>query len=120
MNDREFALAHFRRLGAHLAPRQIDGPPALGIQLRRCPIKDDDLAHLRQFRDELDVIGLEGTCITDDGLHHLLDSPKLHNVDLTDPAITDNGLAILARITTLEYSHVEGTAVPSAGVALLF
>lgn len=119
MDHRELALRHFDDLGAHLAHREIDRTPVLGIQLRDRIVSDDDLIQLRHLRDVLDEIGLEGTQITEDGLLHLLDLPHLDNVDLARTAIGDAGLRILSRIKTLKYIHVEGTSVTAKGVAAL-
>lgn len=119
LNNRETALEHFRRLKAHLSLREVNGRRVLGIQLRNRDASDADLRHLYVLRDELDVIGLEGTRITDEGLNHLRGLPMLDNVDLTNTSISDAGLEILAKIESLEYIHLASTAVTAEGVARL-
>lgn len=119
VSDRESTIEFFRGLDAHTSSREIGGSPVVGIQLRDHPVTNDDLRHLVGLRDELDVVGLEGTQITDEGLHHLCDLSTLDNVDLTNTAVTDAGLAILATIKSLEFVHVEGTGVTPAGIAEL-
>ncbi|MCE9555579.1 MAG: hypothetical protein K8T91_19700 [Planctomycetes bacterium] len=116
--NRELALLHFRNLGAHFSMREVGGI-VLGIQLRGRNVSDADLALLNAFRDELDIIGLEGTAITDRGLLYLSDLLKLDNVDLTNTTITDAGLRILSGISTLQYVHLDGTRVTAQGVAML-
>ena len=84
-----------------------------------CPVSDVDLVHLSPFRNEIDVIGLEGTSITDDGLGQFVEFPKLDNIDLTSTSTTDRGLLHLARIKTLKYVHLENSHVTSKGIAAL-
>src|SRR5688572_9318100 len=106
MSSREVAIAHFLSLGAQLSQREGDGT-IRGIQLRNRSVNDDDLIYLSAFHEELDVIGLENTGVTDIGLKHLCSLPILDNVDLTNTSVTDAGLDVLASIKTLEYVHVE-------------
>ena len=119
MTNREAAIEFFLNLGAHVAPRQIDGRAVLGVQLRNCAVSDGDLCRLAELADELDVVGLEGSQVTDIGLNELTNLPKLDNVDLTNTAVTDAGLLILAQIPTLEFVHVEQTNVTKSGIAKL-
>lgn len=93
------------------------GSQVFGIQCRQRRISDDSLRLLQAFQEELTVIGLEGTQVSDDGLRHLNDLSKLDNVDLTNTGVTDTGLEILSKIKTLEYIHVEGTHVTIAGIS---
>ncbi len=119
MLDYESSIEHFRALGAHVSHRKIDGKPVVGIQMANRSVTDDDLRHLYTFRETIDVVGLEGTKITDAGLQHLLDLPLLDNVDLANTDISDSGLEILLQIKTLKWVHLEGTCVTSAAVARL-
>ena len=116
---RETAIAHFQALGAGCEARRHSGRDVIGIQLRNSSVTDDDLALLTSLRDDVDVIGLEGTNISDAGLAHLLNLRFLENVDLTKTAITDAGLATLSQLPSLEYIHIEGTRVSFAGVSQL-
>lgn len=115
MIDRQSAIEHFQELGVHLSLRH-GGSQVFGIQCRQRRISDDSFRHLQAFRGELTVIGLEGTQVSDDGLRHLTDLPKLDNDDLTNTGVTDAGLEILSTIKTLEYIHVEGTRVAINGI----
>jgi len=119
VNNRETALEHFRCLKAHLSLREVNSRRVPGIQLRNRDASDADLRHLYVLRDELDVIGLEGTRITDEGLNHLRGLTLLDNIDLTNTSITNAGLEILAKIESLEYIHLTGTTVTAEGVARL-
>jgi hypothetical protein len=116
MIDRQTAIEHFQGIGVHLSIRQ-DSSAVFGIQCRNRSITDDSLFYLQAFREELTVIGLERTQVSDNGLRQLMDMPKLDNVDLTNTSITDAGLEFLSKIKTLEYLHVEGTRVTANGIS---
>ena len=106
---REEALKFFRSFGARCTPRHHGGRDVVGLQLRYSSICDDDLPNLRPLRREVDVIDLEGTRITDDGLKHLLCLMFLDNLCLSNTSITDLGLNTISEIKTLQVVHLEGT-----------
>jgi len=115
--SRELAIAHFQRFGARCGVRhRSDGLTVIGIQLRDSVVRDEDLALLEHLANEVDVVGLENTAITDMGLKYLCQLPVLDNIDLANTAITDAGLDILSSIKTLECLCVEKTKVTEAGV----
>lgn len=114
--NRETAIAHFQRFGAACGQRHYGGRNYIGIQLRNSAVTDSDLAMLEYVADEVDVIGLEGTRVTDEGLEHLLQLTVLDNVDLTNTAITDAGLETLCKVPTMEFIHVEQTKVTPQGI----
>src|SRR6186713_440297 len=101
------SIDHFRQLGGRVSYR--GSPFVVGLQMENTPTADDDLRHLFTLRDEIDVVALEGTQVTDLGLQYLCDLPSLDNVDLTNTRVTDAGLEILSRIRTLRWVHLEGT-----------
>lgn len=117
--NRNEAIALFKSFGAGCETRCYGGSEVLGIQLRKSAVTDCDLTLLEYLRDEVDVVGLEGTNVSDSGLAHLLKLKFLNNVDLTDTAITDKGLETLSQISTLQYIHIEGTGASIAGVRKL-
>lgn len=115
--NRETAVAHFQQLGAGCGVRRrADVGEVIGIQLRNSRVTDIDLAMLEYLADDVDVIGLENTKITDGGLTHLTCLSKLENIDLAHTAISDAGLEILSSIKTLENLYIEGTKVTEEGV----
>lgn len=71
---------------------------------------------LEHLANEVDVIGLENTQVTDEGLKHLCCLSKLDNIDLANTAISDSGLEVLSSIKTLETLCVEGSPVTEEGV----
>lgn len=91
----------------------------MGIQLRDSNITDNDLACLKYLADVVDVVGLENTAVTDEGLAHLLPLTILDNVDLSNTGVTDEGLDVLSKIRTLEVIHIEATKVSPDGVRKL-
>jgi hypothetical protein len=91
----------------------------MGVQLRGSRITDGDLADLQFLADIVDVVGLENTAVSDEGLLHLVPLRILNNVDLTNTGITDSGLDVLSKIRTLEFIHIEGTKVSAEGVRKL-
>ena len=70
--NRDTAIAHFKALGARCETRRYPERDVVGIQLRHSAVTDDDLAFLEHLRDDVDVVGLEGTKISDAGLAHLV------------------------------------------------
>lgn len=114
--NRETAIAHFQSFGAHCGSRHYAGRDVIGIQLRNSQVSDNDLAMLQYLANEIDVIGLENTKITDEGLKYLCQLPILDNIDLANTTISDSGLVLLSTIMTLECLCVEGTHVTEAGV----
>ena len=117
--DRTAAISHFRQFGALCRTRQARGRDLIGIQLRDSNIVDSDLAALKHLADVVDVVGLENTAVTDEGLAYLLPLKILDNVDLTNTGISDKGLEFLATIRTLEFIHIEGTKASAEGVKKL-
>jgi Ran GTPase-activating protein (RanGAP) involved in mRNA processing and transport len=57
--------------------------------------------------------------VTDAGLVHLLNCPRLMILDLEDTAITDAGLLTLAKIQTLKNVSLQKTKVTEGGVKAL-
>lgn len=74
------------------------------------------IARLDQI-EELDLSGSRG--VTDAGLAHLSQLPRLRNLQLGGCAIGNPGLEAVARLAALEKVGLGGTAVSDAGVAHL-
>lgn len=115
--NRETAIAHLKHFGANCGTRhRKDGRDVVGIQLRGSRVSNEDLALLKYLADEVDVIGLEETKVTDEGMKYLCGLSILDNIDLANTAISDVGLEVLSSIKTLECLCVEGTKVTESGV----
>jgi hypothetical protein len=115
--NKDEVLAHFQSLGGHHFERQLaDGRELIAMQLRNSTISEEDLAMLEHLANQVDLVGLENTSVTDAGLKHLCRLPKLDNIDLANTEITDAGLDILSSIKSLEWLCLENTNVTRAGV----
>lgn len=88
------------------------------------PITDDELRsaipYLRSFGD-LNYLSFRESQITSDGLKHLLPlADRLLVLDLTYTAISDDGIIHLKQLPKLRFIRVkEGTAITPAGIAEL-
>lgn len=67
----------------------------------------------------LDVLYLQSTQVTDDGLEHLKGLTNLYALDLLDTQITDAGMEHLKRLTRLNDLRLTGTRVTDAGLEYL-
>ena len=117
------ALSELRQLLCVRCQLDRDGFRRLGalqqlelLQLEGTPVTDDDLVHLRDC-PELTHLGLNSTAITDRGLESLA---KLHlqQLDVSDTEITNAGLAHLAPLP-LQGLRINATSISDAGLALL-
>jgi Leucine-rich repeat (LRR) protein len=88
---------------------------ALDILILGSKVTNAGLKHLAPLRDNLNVLSLSGTKITDDGLASLKDFSRLEYLFLNDTEITDNGLEQLKSFANLRRVDLQGTAVTEAG-----
>jgi len=65
------------------------------------------------------VVGLNDTELTDAGLVHLRDLPKLRFLSLTGTQITDAGLVYLEGLTNLKALSLDNTQITDAGLVQL-
>jgi len=78
-------------------------------------LRDGDLAKLAALQN-LTVLHLENTPITDAGLQHLGKLEKLRYLNLFGTAVTDAGVKELAGLKHLRSLYVAGTKITGQGV----
>ena len=88
------------------------------LWLDNTEITDDGLAHMGHLIG-LRVLNLDNTQITDAGLAHLKGLTALQGLYLENTHITDTGLAHLKELTCLQQLHLGETPVTDAGLAHL-
>jgi hypothetical protein len=81
----------------------------------RVDFDDDDLRRC-QKGDQLRVVVLPGTGVTDSGLTVLANSPSIEYLNLSHTGITDRGLAHLRRLLGLKRLDLVSTKVTDAGL----
>lgn len=70
--------------------------------------------------DHVTALDLSGSKeLTDSGLRHLAQLPRLRHLDVSGTGITDAGLNVLQQLTKLRFINVSRTAVTDAGAAHL-
>jgi Leucine-rich repeat (LRR) protein len=67
----------------------------------------------------LEMLYLQYTNTSDDGLKNLEGLPKLFYLDLNSTAITDRSIAHLTKLTALKELYLRGTKISPAGLAQL-
>lgn len=77
------------------------------LHLTDTDITDQELATLRRFA-ELTQLLLARTRISDDGLSHLRQLPRLRKLDLDDTQITDEGLKEISTFAVLDSVSLRG------------
>jgi len=87
------------------------------------PITDQELQsampYLRSF-DDLNYLNFRESQITNDGLKHLLPlADRLLVLDITNTAISDDGIIHLKQLPKLKFIRVKGAGITSAGIAEL-
>lgn len=100
----------FHPLGAHWE---------LHFQHRGRALDDKGLATVAQLKDDIHVLNLRDTKITDAGLAEVGKLGQLRRLHLERTAIGDAGLGHLANLQQLEYLNLYGTKVTDAGLAKL-
>jgi uncharacterized membrane protein len=77
---------------------------------------DSVAALLSGIREQLLVLDLAGTDLSDAGCSPLSELPNLRRLNLTDTRITDAGLTRLATLTELEVLNLNGTYITGNGL----
>src|SRR6185437_10846791 len=117
--NQERALARIRQRGGKV---QIDETrrdrPVVKVDLKDCPIHDDDLASLSAF-SHLQYLLLTDTNITENGLKHLAGLTQLRGLTLSGPAAGGDGLRHLGGMLGLRELRLEKTPLTEAGLAHL-
>jgi len=111
------AIDKLRQTGALAMPLAQDtNLVEVDMNLVGAKIQDSQLALLQPVNDQLAVLNLSRTSITDEGLKNLENLPNLRKLHLENTKITDAGLAHLKNLQNLEYLNLYGTAVSDAGL----
>ena len=116
--DWKTAEAALKKLGAKFTRDETrSGKPIYDVDLTFSKVKDADLVLLREFK-HLELLAAGDSAITDAGLVHLKQIPKLRALGLVDlKGITDKGLIHVKAMKKLETLNLVGTKVTDKGVA---
>ena len=90
--------------------------PLRALRLDNTEVDDAELERIIRQNPELVELTLGGTQVTDEGLIHLTQLPRLRVLRLSRTAITDAGMSVLAKCETLESIDVSQTQVGDQGV----
>ena len=100
-------------------PAKLKQPEDLQIlDLKGSAVTDAGLVHLRGLTG-LRNLNLAQTEVTDAGLEHLQDLVNLEKLNLWETAVSDAGLRLLRGLVALRELDLEGTRVTEAGIAEL-
>jgi len=114
------ALHIEQRLGIVLRPLAQDGPwLAANARLRRNAFGDADLAALTPVADALIWLDLGETAVTDSGLAGLARMKNLRRLQLDHTVVTGAGLVHLAGLTQLESLNLVGILLTDADLPAL-
>jgi hypothetical protein len=114
------ALSKIRGTGALAMPlAQNTNLLEIDMNLVGDHIADGQLADLSPVAQQVAVLNLARTKVTDDGLKAVEPLTNLRRLHLENTKITDAGLAHLKGLTNLEYLNLYGTPVTDAGLANL-
>jgi hypothetical protein len=89
------------------------------LGLSRTRITDAELVHLRQL-PKLRTLFLDGTAVTDRGLHQLSLLTRMKWLGVGDTHVTDEGLVYLRSMSGLERLDLDGTNITDVGLVHLY
>ncbi len=89
------------------------------VRLRGAKITDDALWVLGNLADDLRIVDLCDSKITDEGLRNLRLMPQLEAINLQNTQVSDAGLAHLYQLPQLKALNLENTHVTGIGVEKL-
>ena len=81
-------------------------------------ITDAGLLHLKNLKI-LELLSLNGTCVTDKGLSEIVSLPELWGLFLAETRVTDAGLVSLQRAQKLTDVSLQNTAITDEGLRAL-
>jgi predicted Zn finger-like uncharacterized protein len=97
----------------------VRGLPALQIlELNGTPVTNEGLQSLKQLKS-LEVINLAGTAVNDAGLAHLVGLTGLKGLIVNDVQLTDKGADFLQQLANLEWLEMNGTGIKDEGLGKL-
>ncbi|MBK7406153.1 MAG: hypothetical protein IPJ41_16495 [Phycisphaerales bacterium] len=113
----ESAFAKLRERGVVAMPVSASAPWAeVRFDLLGAQVTDDDLALLDGLEPTLVSLNLGGTAITDKGVAALARFTRLRRLHLDRTALTDAGLVAIERLQDLEYLNLYSTKVTDQGL----
>jgi Leucine Rich Repeat (LRR) protein len=92
------------------------GQPIWGANLAFLPVTDADIHALMNVGTEIEYLILTGTEVTDEGLVHVRQMPRLKTLGLAGTQVSDLGCKELAQIETLAELSLADTAITDEGV----
>ena len=111
------AIEKIRQTGALAMPLAQDtNLVEVDMNLVGDKISDAQVALIQPVEQQLAVLNLSRTSITDEGLKTLESLPNLRKLHLENTKITDGGLAHLKNLKSLEYLNLYNTAITDAGL----
>jgi hypothetical protein len=114
--DEAAAVKALTKLGAKIKrDDKAPGKPVVEVDLSKGKFKDGDLKELAAL-EELRVLSLRGTTVSNKGLKELAGLTKLERLDLGFTTIGDEGLKELAPLTKLRYLDLYTTKVTDKGM----
>lgn len=98
---------------------QLAGEPNLTIALAgHTEFGDRELEQLFHFKN-INALNLDGASVTDEGLAHLPGLPTLQRLRLSNTQITDDSVASLSNMRSLRYLNLFGTNLTADAIAEL-
>lgn len=85
--------------------------PRMHLYLRNCPVTDEGLGIIAQVYNDLKILDVSGTDISDAGLEHIGRLEQLDELKICFTSITDAGFARLFDHSSIAGVEVEGTNV---------
>ena len=111
------AIDKIRQTGALAMPLAQDtNLVEVDMNLVGDKIQDSQLALIQPVDQQLAVLNLSRTGVTDEGLKSVENLPNLRKLHLENTKITDAGLSHLKNLKSLEYLNLYNTAVTDAGM----
>jgi uncharacterized membrane protein/YHS domain-containing protein len=77
---------------------------------------DEQLAQLKPLANNIAVLNLAGTDVTDKGLEAIAAMPNLQRLRLERTKVTDAGMAHVSKLAKLDYLNLYGTEITDAGL----
>ena len=116
MDEHLGALSLEAESGDFSGLEELDDEDLWILDARDVPMRDPDLRAVARF-SRLEVLLLDGSSVTDEGLDRLHLLPLLHTVTLAECDITDGGATALASIRTLQTLGLYRTGITDAAMA---
>lgn len=112
-------VENLRGLGGTITIKEgASDKSVIGVQLPALKTTDAQMELLRGL-DQLQVLDVENSEVSDKGLRHLAELTELRSLDLHGTQITDEGLTHLSKLKNLQVLNLAGTQVSDDGVEYL-